>query len=309
MEAQRDTVTMDSTQETPSKVRDWFDAGFLLVFWVLASVAIAGLFLSSFRVYLTGTPIKGIIVQCSKDVVYGINGPGYIDYSVRTDVRLDSVPIEWCDPIESVGKSVTVVYSRAADKGVAVLGEPTFWRLTKSLHGDRTLLIFIDMVLLGTYLTILRLRTLAVLVTESLAEAFKEIRIQHIPKMARFIQISEFVLDVFFLALIFTALGVLVFAMFKGVLFLESSSWIFFSILALASLTFFWSPAPNLIVAWVWKSYRKGALALMRNIVASVLLLNSIVNLANFTMTVDFSKFHTAIDLTIAIAKAILGLD
>lgn len=298
------------------RLRKWRDSVFSALFLaasvvvlVVAPFFLAGEFLSSFRLYLTGTPTNGVIEQCSREAMVGREGVIGFMFSVKTTARPEPVPIEWCHPDASVGKPVTLVYSRAAESGVAVWGEPTLWNITKSRHSGITVITFFALALITAYLTLQRLKTLGVFAIDSFVDALQEVRSQRTSKMVRVLLISEFALDMLFLALLFTALGVLVFTLFKGVLFLESSSGLWFSVLALASITFISSPAPNIIIAWVWKSYRNGALALMRNIIAGVLLFNSIRNLISFAKTANFGTYRTAMDLGSAIAKAILGLD
>jgi len=128
-------------------------------------------------------------------------------------------------------------------------------------------------------------------------------------KLDRAGQASEFAFDLVFLALIFVVLGIVVYLLFKGMLFLESGSQWWFGLLSLGVIVFVWSPAPNWIVTRAWLSYRRGVLRLLRNLVASALMLAAIANLVAFARTADFEQYGSLLELGMAIGRAMLGFD
>src|SRR5262245_20923098 len=87
----------------------------LIVTSLLTMMHIAGGFLSSFRMYLTGVATASVITQCERVVVID---PGFAfatrEYRVRTEGRQESLPIAYCSEKASVGQPVKVLYSKAA---------------------------------------------------------------------------------------------------------------------------------------------------------------------------------------------------
>ena len=274
---------------------------------VALAVAIANISLLPLRVYLTGTVTTSVIDQCRVVELGGEPGTGPHDANfVRTRGSDSFILVDACDP-KSSGQPVTVISSKIADKTVGVTDHILLIGIYFALDGSAGT-SFIFALLLGCGLTLYRTATIFRFASKEFRTAWAPLTFSKGDRWKSMVKGSELLTDFLFLGLIIGSIGIVVYAMFRTLLYMQHGG-VWFSALAIIALAIIWSSAPLKVVALAWKGYRTPLFTILRNLVSGLLMLGSIRTIYKMPAGADLASLQGFVNFVVAVVRASIGLD
>ena len=251
----------------------------LSAMWFLAVGTTRLLFVPA-HLFLTGTQSPARVTKCypGQEVLVSEKFTAISNASVLATGFDGPIAIAECDPKAS-GYLITVIDSPVEGRRIGIVGQhATIWQVYSMFLSIQTGFGLFLSTLICVCLTFYRLRMLYKYGAKACAESFAGVAIpfrdsastvqtnqsitgeQLRSWVTKFLpsalKATDALTDLCFLLLIFAWVGVVTYALLAGLL-RSPYGGIWFEAIAGAVCMVFWSPAPNAVVRYAWRAYRK----------------------------------------------------
>ena len=280
---------------------------------VLTLSALLASYYVPLRLYFIGAPTTVVVESCQEQLIIGPDIiTTYYTVSVKGyNGRHFSVAGDNACANLRQGETTTLWYSDNLNDGVILPDTQTLFDIIfHYMGGVQAIVLFIPLLAL-LILTVLRVYLFVRHVKGIVPIHYYEVVRQRGPILPRVVAVTEFVTDCSFLFMALCSVGLLLFGLVKGVLFVESTSAVLTGLVLLISCALILSPIPEKIVDLALGlkdgTFWPHVVRLSRNIFATAAFLTVSWKMVRFIREENFQTYENLWQLVRAIVIAVVS--